>query len=127
MGKHIPVLLKETIDGLNVKKDGIYLDLTVGRGGHSSEILKKLDTGYLIGVDQDIEAINESQKNLGEVGSNFELVHQNFISFINILKEKGIDPALLINIDPNVLIDIIGSAVSEALQSDKWKNKIKLR
>ena len=91
MGKHIPVLLKETIDGLNVKKDGIYLDLTVGRGGHSSEILKKLDTGYLIGVDQDIEAINESQKNLSEVGSNFELVHQNFISFINILKEKGIE------------------------------------
>ena len=84
MGKHIPVLLKETIDGLNVKKDGIYLDLTVGRGGHSSEILKKLDTGYLIGVDQDIEAINESQKNLSEVGSNFELVHQNFISFIKL-------------------------------------------
>ena len=91
MGKHIPVLLKETIDGLNVKKDGIYLDLTVGRGGHSSEILKKLDTGYLIGVDQDIEAINESQKNLKEVGDNFELVHQNFSSFINILKDKGIE------------------------------------
>lgn len=91
MGKHIPVLLKETIDGLNVKKDGIYIDLTVGRGGHSSEILKKLDTGYLIGVDQDIEAINESQKNLKEVGNNFELVHQNFSSFINILKEKEIE------------------------------------
>ena len=91
MGKHIPVLLKETIDGLNVKKDGIYLDLTVGRGGHSSEILKKLDTGYLIGVDQDIEAINESQKNLKKVGNNFELVHQNFSSFIKILKDKGIE------------------------------------
>ena len=91
MGKHIPVLLKETIDGLNVKKDGIYLDLTVGRGGHSSEILKRLDTGYLIGVDQDIEAINESQKNLKEVGKNFELVHQNFSSFIKILKDKNID------------------------------------
>ena len=91
MGKHIPVLLKETIDGLNVKKDGIYLDLTVGRGGHSSEILKRLDTGYLIGVDQDIEAINESQKNLKEVGNNFELVHQNFSSFIKILKDKNID------------------------------------
>ena len=91
MGKHIPVLLKETINGLNVKKDGIYLDLTVGRGGHSSEILKKLDTGYLIGVDQDIEAINESQKNLKKVGNNFELVHQNFSSFINILKDKGIE------------------------------------
>ena len=91
MGKHIPVLLKEVIDGLNIKSDGTYLDLTVGRGGHSKEILKKLDTGYLIGVDQDIEAIKESQKNLKEVGNNFELVHQNFSSFINILKDKGID------------------------------------
>ena len=91
MGKHIPVLLKEVIDGLNIKSDGTYLDLTVGRGGHSKEILKKLGTGYLIGVDQDIEAINESQKNLKEVGDNFELVHQNFSSFINILKDKGID------------------------------------
>ena len=91
MGQHIPVLLNETIEGLNVKKDGIYLDLTIGRGGHSKEILKKLDNGFLIGIDQDIEAINESQKKLSEVSDNFTLIHQNFSSFINILKEKGID------------------------------------
>jgi len=59
MGKHIPVLLNETIEGLNVKPDGLYLDLTIGRGGHSSVILSKLKTGHLIGFDQDDEAIKE--------------------------------------------------------------------
>ena len=64
MGKHIPVLLNETITGLNIKPDGIYVDLTLGRGGHSGEILKKLQTGHLYGVDQDEVAIEESRRYL---------------------------------------------------------------
>ena len=51
MEEHIPVLLNEVIDGLNIKPSGIYLDLTVGRGGHSSEILSRLTTGRLIALD----------------------------------------------------------------------------
>ena len=51
MAEHIPVLLKEVIEGLNINPAGIYLDLTVGRGGHSSEILARLTTGRLIAVD----------------------------------------------------------------------------
>ena len=57
--KHIPVLLNEVIDGLNIRPDGIYVDLTLGRGGHSEAILKRLTTGLLIGIDQDEEAIKE--------------------------------------------------------------------
>lgn len=91
MGEHIPVLLNETIDGLNVKKDGIYLDLTIGRGGHSSVILKKLTTGHLIGFDQDEEAIQESTANLSKVSNNFELVHSNFVRFRETLKNKNIE------------------------------------
>lgn len=91
MGKHIPVLLNETIEGLNVKPDGLYLDLTIGRGGHSSVILSKLKTGHLIGFDQDDEAIKESTVNLSKVSSNFELVHSNFVKFRETLKEKNID------------------------------------
>ena len=64
MGKHIPVLLNEVIQGLNIKPNGIYFDLTLGRGGHSKEILKKLDSGHLYGVDQDETAIKESRINL---------------------------------------------------------------
>ena len=59
--EHTPVLLKETIDGLNIKKDGIYVDGTLGGGGHSLEIVKRLITGKLIGIDQDFNAI-ESKK-----------------------------------------------------------------
>ena len=53
MSKHIPVLLNETIEGLNIKPEGIYVDLTLGRGGHSKEVLKRLTTGRLISFDKD--------------------------------------------------------------------------
>ena len=60
MSKHIPVLLHETIEGLNIKPNGIYVDLTLGRGGHSKEILKHLNNGRLISFDKDETAIKES-------------------------------------------------------------------
>ena len=88
---HKPVLLKEVIEGLNIKEDGIYLDLTVGRGGHSSEILRKLKTGLLIGVDQDIEAISYSQTRLSQISNRFLLVRDNFSNLENILKENNIN------------------------------------
>ena len=90
MGKHIPVLLNETISGLNVKPDGIYVDLTVGRGGHSGEILKQLKTGHLYAFDQDEEAIIESQKYLETISSSFTLIHKNFSSFKKTLDEMNI-------------------------------------
>ena len=90
MDSHIPVLLKDTIDGLNIKKDGIYVDLTLGRGGHSSEILKRLDQGLLIGIDQDIEAIKESEIRLKQIGDNFKLFHANFTHIDEILQNNHI-------------------------------------
>ena len=67
MDEHIPVLLNEVIAGLNIKSNGTYVDLTVGRGGHSSEILKRLKEGHLICVDQDEEAIEASTERLSKV------------------------------------------------------------
>ena len=66
--KHKPVLLKETIDGLDIKEDGIYVDGTLGGAGHSKEILKKLDSskGILIGIDRDEEALNAAKQNLSK-------------------------------------------------------------
>ena len=62
---HIPVMLNETIDGLNIKPDGIYVDGTLGGAGHSSEILKRLsDKGRLIGIDQDRDALKASAERL---------------------------------------------------------------
>ena len=59
--KHKSVLLEEAISYLNIKLDGIYVDCTLGRAGHSSEILKRLTSGKLIAIDQDMEAIEESK------------------------------------------------------------------
>ena len=90
--KHIPVLLNETIEGLNIKPNGTYIDLTLGRAGHSSEILKRLNKdGLLIGVDQDKEAIEESNKRLSKIASNYKLVKSNFVNFEDILTSLNID------------------------------------
>ena len=90
MDEHIPVLLNEVIDGLNIKPSGIYVDLTVGRGGHSSQILSRLTTGRLIAVDQDEEAIIASNARLKEVGNNFVVVRSNFSNLENILSDLGV-------------------------------------
>lgn len=83
---HISVLLQETIEGLNIKPDGIYIDLTLGRGGHSLEILSRLSiNGFLIGVDQDSEAIKYSEELFSKDYSNFRLIKDNFRNLDNIL------------------------------------------
>ena len=90
--KHIPVLLNETIESLDIKKDGIYVDLTLGRGGHSEAILSRLSSrGRLIGVDQDETAIKESEERLKKNFNNFTLVRSNFFHIDEILKDLGID------------------------------------
>lgn len=89
--KHISVLLPETINALNIKPDGIYVDCTTGGAGHSSEILKHLsDKGRLIAIDQDPDAIEVIKQ---RIGSNkcVTIVHDNFSNLENILNELGID------------------------------------
>ena len=92
MPEHISVLLNETIDGLNVKSSGTYVDLTLGRAGHSKVILSKLDeNGFLIGVDQDIEAIEASDKVLKEISTRYKLIHSNFVNIKEVITSLGID------------------------------------
>lgn len=89
---HIPVMLNEAIEGLNIKPDGIYVDMTLGRAGHSSEILKRLnENGLLICIDQDDEAITYSKAKLSKIRSNFKIVKSNFRSIKNVLSELGIE------------------------------------
>ena len=90
MTKHIPVLLNETIEGLNVKPDGIYVDLTLGRGGHSKEVLKRLTTGRLIAFDKDESAIEESKQNLADFSEKFTGIHDDFRNFRKDLDELKI-------------------------------------
>ena len=89
--EHIPVLLNEVIENLNINPDGIYIDLTLGRAGHSSEILKRLSTkGKLIGFDQDIDAIQASIERLSKISSNFEVIKSNFENIKEELFKRGI-------------------------------------
>ena len=88
---HVPVLLKECIEGLNIKPDGIYVDGTLGGAGHSSQIIKKLDaSGLLIGIDRDEEAINVAKCRLSGF-DNVKYVKDNHDNIKNILNDLNID------------------------------------
>ncbi len=86
---HIPVLFNETIDSLNIKPDGIYVDCTSGGGGHSSEIAKRLDGGRLISIDRDPQAIETLKERLLPFGC-VTVVHDNFFNIKNILGSLGV-------------------------------------
>ena len=89
--KHISVLLNETIEGLNINPDGIYVDCTLGGGGHSFEIAKKLNNGRLICIDQDLDAIEAAKAKLKDYISKITFVKSNFKYFSEILKELKIE------------------------------------
>ena len=109
---HIPVLLNEVISGLEIKPNGIYVDLTLGGAGHSSEIAKKLSNGILIGFDKDVEAISESTKKLSNVikiskdglpkAGEALLINKDFKLAPEILKSLGIESVDGILIDLGV-------------------------
>lgn len=87
--EHVPVLLNETIDSLNIKPDGIYADGTLGGAGHSSHIAEKLTSGMLIGFDQDSEAIEAAIKRLKPFKDQVKIIHSNFENMGSILDEMG--------------------------------------
>jgi len=88
---HISVLLNEAVDSLNIKPSGIYVDGTMGGGGHSREILKCLNDGKLIGFDRDETAIGICKERLKEFESQVEFVNRNFFEIKDVLREKGIE------------------------------------
>lgn len=87
---HIPVLFEETIDSLNIKPDGIYVDCTSGGGGHSSAIASRLNGGRLISIDRDPQAIETLKERLTPFGC-VTIVHDNFFNIKNILDSLGIE------------------------------------
>lgn len=87
---HKSVLLEEAIQYLNLKEDAIIVDCTLGYGGHSSEILKRIPKGHLYAFDQDEEAIQSASKRLSEISSNFTIIKSNFVHLKEKLQELGI-------------------------------------
>ena len=89
--QHVSVLLNECIEALKIRPDGIYLDGTLGMGGHSFEIASRLDTGRLICIDRDETAIERAGRRLAPFGEKVRLVHGNFSDAAAILDELGIE------------------------------------
>ncbi len=87
---HESVLLNETISFLNLKEDSTIVDMTLGYGGHSSEILKRIKKGRLIAFDQDEEAISYSSKRLSAIANNFQIIDSNFVNAKEQLNKLGI-------------------------------------
>lgn len=86
---HIPVLLEETIQGLNIKENGIYVDATAGGGGHSGEILKRLKSGKLISIDQDPDAIQTLTQKFRS-NENSIIIKGNFAEMQSLLRQRGV-------------------------------------
>lgn len=93
---HESVLLNESLEFLNLRDDSIIVDCTLGYGGHSSNILKKIPNGHLYSFDQDIDAINYSSERLSKINSNFTIIKSNFknitakLNELNVTKVNGI-------------------------------------
>lgn len=87
---HISVLLNESIQQLNIKKNGVYVDCTIGGGGHSSEILKRIPNGHLYAFDQDSFAINTADEKLKKIASNYTLINENFVNIKAALEEENV-------------------------------------
>ena len=89
--KHYSVMLNESINGLDIQSDVIYVDATLGYGGHSEAILKQLTTGHLYCFDQDKEAIEFSNNRLSKIGNNFTIIHSNFVNMVEELEKLNIN------------------------------------
>lgn len=87
---HISVLLNESIQQLNIKKNGVYVDCTLGGGGHSSEILKRIPNGHLYAFDQDSFVINTADEKLKKIASNYTLINENFVNIKVALEEENV-------------------------------------
>lgn len=90
MSEHITVLKEEAVDALNIKDDEIYVDATLGGGGHSSLILSKLKKGHLYSFDQDDYAISRAKEKLDTVGNNYTIIKSNFVNLKERLNELGV-------------------------------------
>lgn len=90
---HVPVLLRECLEALSIRPDGIYVDGTLGRAGHSLEIVRRLTTGRLIALDRDETALSAARERLAEYAGRVTLVHSNFSNLGAVLDSLGVGAA----------------------------------
>ena len=89
--RHYSVLLKETIEGLRIKPEGIYADGTLGGGGHAFQVCGRLTTGHLYGTDQDEDAIAAATERLAEFGDSVTIIRDNYRNLRSVLYARGVE------------------------------------
>ena len=89
--EHIPVLKNEVISGLNIDPAGVYVEGTLGGGGHSGEILRRIPEGHLFGIDQDDAALQAADQHLASIGDNYTLLKGNFVEMKELLHDQNIE------------------------------------
>ena len=115
---HTSVLLEETIESLKIKPDGIYVDGTVGGGGHSYEICRRLgDKGRLIGIDGDEAAVRAAGERFSEFGEKVVIVRNNYCNITEVLNELGISRVDGILLDLGVSSYQLDKTLQKTLQS----------
>ena len=109
---HVPVMLKEAIEYLNIKENGIYVDGTIGSGGHSAEILSNISQGKLIGLDRDAEALKTSKERFSASAYPIILEKESYHNYLNVLKKNKIKNA------DGILLDL-GLSAMQLLSSNR--------
>ena len=109
---HVPVMIKEVIEYLNIKEDGIYVDGTLGSGGHSAEILSNISQGKLIGLDRDAEALKTSKERFSASAYPIILEKESYHNYLNVLKKNKIKNA------DGILLDL-GLSAMHLLSSNR--------
>ena len=89
--KHYSVLKNETVDNLNIKENGVYVDATVGYAGHAKEILAKCKKGFLFAFDEDSNAVEYSTQVLSNISDNFMVCKENFVNLKEVLNKQGVN------------------------------------
>ena len=117
---HISVLLNECIENLNIKEDSVIVDCTLGYGGHSSEILKRVPKGKLYSFDQDEDAIKEAREKLEKIGNNFEII-KIIIGSIHNLRDRE-DFYYMKSFDGINIEDMMNEYFDELLNMLQWGN-----
>ena len=109
---HVPVMIKEVIEYLNIQENGIYVDGTLGSGGHSAEILSNINQGKLIGLDRDAEALKTSKKRFSASAYPIILEKESYHNYLNVLKKNKIKNA------DGILLDL-GLSAMQLLSSNR--------